>query len=44
MKFKLSKSYIILISVLSLLLIWLTHIIQHACMPWDKINQKRSNQ
>ena len=35
---------IILISVLSLLLIWLTHIIQHACMPWDKINQKRSNQ
>ena len=35
---------IILISVLSLLLIWLTHIIQHACMPWDKINQKRRNQ
>ena len=34
---------IILISVLSLLLIWLTHVIQHACMPWDKINQKRRN-
>ncbi len=33
---------IILISVLSLVLIWLTHVLQRASMPWDKINRKRS--
>ena len=27
---------IILISVISLILIWLTGVIQHACMPWEK--------
>ncbi|WP_399552970.1 ABC transporter permease [uncultured Ruminococcus sp.] len=27
---------IILISVISLILIWLTELIQHACMPWEK--------
>lgn len=32
---------IILISVISLLLIWLTTVLQHACMPWEKINRKK---
>jgi len=34
---------IILISIISLLLIWLTTILQRVCMPWEKINRKRSN-
>ena len=29
---------IILISVISLILIWLTEVIQHACMPWEKVH------
>ena len=33
---------IILISILSLLLIWLTTILQRVCMPWEKINRNRS--
>lgn len=33
---------IILISVISLLLIWLTGVLQHLCMPWDKNSQNRS--
>ena len=33
---------IILISVISLLLIWLTNVLQRVCMPWDKINKNRS--
>ncbi len=33
---------IILISVISLLLIWLTGFIQKRCMPWEKINKTRS--
>ena len=33
---------IILISILSLLLIWLTTILQRVCMPWEKINRIRS--
>ena len=33
---------IILISVISLLLIWLTSILQRACMPWEKTKIKRS--
>ncbi len=33
---------IILISVISLLLIWLTTVLQRICMPWDKINRNRS--
>ena len=33
---------IILISVISLFLIWLTGFIQKKCMPWDRINKKRS--
>ena len=30
---------IILISVISLLLIWLTTVLQRVCMPWDKSNK-----
>lgn len=33
---------IILISVISLVLIWLTTVLQRVCMPWDKINRNRS--
>lgn len=33
---------IILISVISLLLIWLTGFLQKKLMPWEKVNQKRS--
>ncbi len=33
---------IIFISVISLLLIWLTNVLQHLCMPWEKINHNRS--
>lgn len=33
---------IILISVISLVLIWLTSALQRACMPWDKIHLRRS--
>ncbi|MBQ1838295.1 MAG: ABC transporter permease [Ruminococcus sp.] len=32
---------IILISALSLLLIWLTGFLQKRCMPWEKVNQNR---
>ena len=32
---------IILISAISLLLIWLTGFIQKKCMPWEKVNQTR---
>lgn len=32
---------IILISVISLTLIWLTSVLHRACMPWEKINQDR---
>lgn len=32
---------IILISVISLILIWLTSVLQRACMPWEKINRNR---
>lgn len=32
---------IILISVISLLLIWLTSLIHRSCMPWDRINHRR---
>ncbi len=32
---------IILISVISLLLIWLTGFLQKKCMPWEKVNQAR---
>ncbi len=32
---------IILISVISLVLIWLTSLIHRLCMPWDRINHKR---
>ncbi|WP_407386315.1 ABC transporter permease [Ruminococcus sp.] len=32
---------IILISVISLLLIWLTTVLQRVCTPWEKVNQKR---
>ena len=31
---------IILISVISLILIWLTVMLQHVCMPWDRQNKK----
>lgn len=31
---------IILVSVISLLLIWLTNVLQRVCMPWEKINRK----
>lgn len=33
---------IILISLISLILIWLTTLLQKVCMPWDKINRNRS--
>ncbi len=33
---------IILISVISLLLIWLTSVLQRVCMPWEKISSDRS--
>lgn len=33
---------IILISVISLILIWLTSVLQRVCMPWNKTNLKRS--
>lgn len=32
---------IILISVLSLILIWLTTVLQHSCMPWEKVNSEQ---
>ncbi len=32
---------IILISVISLVLIWLTSLIHRSCMPWDRINHRR---
>ncbi len=35
---------IILISVISLVLIWLTSVLQRVCMPWEKINNNRSKQ
>ena len=31
---------IILISVISLILIWLTTVLQHACMPWERAEKK----
>lgn len=34
---------IILISVISLILIWLTSVLQRICMPWERINQNRRN-
>ncbi len=33
---------IILISVISLILIWLITVLQRVCMPWEKINNDRS--
>lgn len=33
---------IILISVISLILIWLTTVLQRVCMPWEKISRDRS--
>ena len=35
---------IIVISVISLLLIWLTGFLQKKCMPWERINKMRSKQ
>ena len=32
---------IILISVISLILIWLTSLLQKACMPWERINKEK---
>ena len=32
---------IILISVISLVLIWLTSVLQRTCMPWDRVSEKR---
>lgn len=32
---------IILISVISLVLIWLTSVLQKACMPWERVNKER---
>lgn len=32
---------IILVSAISLILIWLTGLVQRVCMPWDKINQEK---
>lgn len=33
---------ILLISAISLILIWLTVVLQHACMPWEKLNKNRN--
>ena len=33
---------IILISVISLILIWITSILQRVCTPWERVNNKRS--
>jgi ABC-type nitrate/sulfonate/bicarbonate transport system permease component len=32
---------IILISVISLVLIWLTSVLQKVCMPWERVNKER---
>ena len=32
---------IILVSVISLILIWLTSVLHHICMPWERVNKKR---
>ncbi len=34
---------ILLISAISLILIWLTSVLQRACMPWEKVNKYRSH-
>ena len=32
---------IILISVISLVLLWLTSVLQKVCMPWERVNKER---